>query len=206
LAVLLTIVPLQTILTKMAEKDINEQMDNGAENQADFGINADENMGGSTHLTDPLPADNEDNKLKAELAEAKDKYLRLAAEFDNFRRRSAKERIETIQTAGREVINELLDVLDDAERAEKQLETSDDMAQNKQGIQLVFNKLRNVLQARGLKRMETVGQEFNPDLHEAITEIPAASDEAKGKVVDEVVKGYYLNDKIIRHAKVVVGK
>ncbi|MBN8781587.1 MAG: nucleotide exchange factor GrpE [Sphingobacteriales bacterium SCN 48-20] len=190
----------------MAEKDINEQMDNGAENQADFGINADENMGGSTHLTDPLPADNEDNKLKAELAEAKDKYLRLAAEFDNFRRRSAKERIETIQTAGREVINELLDVLDDAERAEKQLETSDDMAQNKQGIQLVFNKLRNVLQARGLKRMETVGQEFNPDLHEAITEIPAASDEAKGKVVDEVVKGYYLNDKIIRHAKVVVGK
>jgi len=88
----------------MAEKDINEQMDNGAENQADFGINADENMGGSTHLTDPLPADNEDNKLKAELAEAKDKYLRLAAEFDNFRRRSAKERIETIQTAGREVI------------------------------------------------------------------------------------------------------
>jgi molecular chaperone GrpE len=191
---------------KMAEKDINEQMDNSAENQADFGINADENMGGSTHLTDPLPADNEDDKLKAELADAKDKYLRLAAEFDNFRRRSAKERVELIQTAGREVIKELLEVLDDAERAEKQLDTSDDMAQNKQGITLVFNKLRNVLQARGLKPMETIGQEFNPDLHEAITEIPAASDEAKGKVVDEVMKGYYLSDKIIRHAKVVVGK
>lgn len=191
---------------KMAEKDINEQTDNSVENQADFGINTDENMSGTTHLTDPLPADNEGDKLKAELAESKDKYLRLAAEFDNFRRRSAKERIELIQTAGREVIKELLEVLDDVERAEKQLETSDDMAQNKQGIHLVFGKLRNVLQARGLKPMEAIGQEFNPDLHEAITEIPAASEEAKGKVADEVVKGYYLNDKIIRHAKVVVGK
>jgi molecular chaperone GrpE len=100
----------------------------------------------------------------------------------------------------------LLDVLDDSERAQKQLETGNDTASDKEGILLVFNKLRGVLQAKGLKPMITIGEEFNPDLHEAITEIPAPSPELKGKVLDEVMKGYYLNDKIIRHAKVVVGK
>ena len=111
-----------------------------------------------------------------------------------------------IQTAGRDVISELLDVLDDCDRAQKQIETSEDIASIKEGVLLVFNKLRNTLQARGVKAMETINQEFNPDLHEAITEIPAPNETLKGKVVDEVVKGYYLNDKIIRHAKVVVGK
>jgi len=122
------------------------------------------------------------------------------------KRRSAKERVELIQTAGKEVIADMLQVLDDCDRAQKQLKTSDDIEQVKEGVTLVFNKLRAVLQARGLKAMETIGQDFNPDLHEAITEIPAPSDALKGKVVDEVEKGYYLSDKIIRHAKVVVGK
>ena len=108
--------------------------------------------------------------------------------------------------AGRDVIGSLLDVLDDCDRAQKQLETSDDIAAIREGVLLVFNKLRNSLHSKGVKAMETVGQEFNPDLHEAITEIPAPTDDLKGKVMDEVVKGYYLNDKIIRHAKVVVGK
>ncbi|MEO8403210.1 MAG: nucleotide exchange factor GrpE, partial [Chitinophagaceae bacterium] len=100
----------------------------------------------------------------------------------------------------------LLDVLDDSERAQKQLETTDDLHQIREGVKLVFNKLKNTMQSKGLKPMETIGKDFDPDLHEAITEIPAPTEELKGKVVDEVVKGYYLNDKIIRHAKVVVGK
>ena len=114
--------------------------------------------------------------------------------------------MELIQTAGREVITDMLDVLDDCDRAQKQMENSEDVGEIKQGVMLVFNKLRNSLTARGLKPMETIGKEFDPDLHEAITEIPAPGKEMKGKIVDEVMKGYYLNDKIIRHAKVVVGK
>ncbi|HTL07573.1 MAG TPA: nucleotide exchange factor GrpE, partial [Chitinophagaceae bacterium] len=142
----------------------------------------------------------------AEAAEWKDKYLRLVAEFDNFRKRNARERLDLMQTAGKDVIVSLLDVLDDCERAQKQVETSNDAAAIKEGVLLVFNKLRNVLQARGLKAMNSTGQEFNADLHEAITEVPAPSKDAVGKVLDEVQKGYYLNDKIIRFAKVVVGK
>jgi molecular chaperone GrpE len=145
-------------------------------------------------------------KLKAELEETKDKYIRKVAEFDNFKRRSAKERIDMIQLAGRDVITGLLDVLDDCDRAQKQLESSDDINAIKEGVMLVFNKLRSTMTAKGVKPMETLHQDFNPDLHEAITEIPAPSPELVGKVVDELVKGYYLNDKIIRHAKVVVGK
>lgn len=145
-------------------------------------------------------------KLQQQIDELKDKYLRQVADFDNLRKRAAKERLETIQTAGREVIAELLPVLDDSERAAKQLETAQDVAALKEGLNLVFNKLRTTLQSKGLKPMESVGQDFNPEFHEAITEIPAPTEEQKGKVVAEVEKGYYLNDKIIRFAKVVVGK
>jgi molecular chaperone GrpE len=148
----------------------------------------------------------EAEKFQAEAAEWKDKYLRLVAEFDNFRKRNAKERLELAQTAGKDVIASLLDVLDDCDRAQKQVETSQDATAIKEGVLLVFNKLRNVLQSKGLKPMVSVGQEFNPDLHEAITEIPAPSKEAVGKVIDQVQPGYYINDKIIRFAKVVVGK
>ncbi|MBL7708567.1 MAG: nucleotide exchange factor GrpE [Chitinophagaceae bacterium] len=185
----------------MAEKDMMEQENNG-----NVDINTDESVSGSTHLNEPVAEESALEKLKAELEDARDKFIRKVAEFDNFKRRSAKERIELIQTAGKEVITDLLNVLDDCDRAQKQLETSTDAAAIKEGVMLVFNKLRNTLQSKGVKAMETIQQEFNPDLHEAITEIPAPTDNLKGKVVDEVVKGYYLNDKIIRHAKVVVGK
>ncbi|MEI9942764.1 MAG: nucleotide exchange factor GrpE [Chitinophagaceae bacterium] len=190
----------------MAEKDVQEQVNEMPDNQAGFGINSDENLSGSSHLNEPVGEDSELEKLKAELEEAKDKLLRKAAEFDNFKRRNAKERLELMQTAGREVITEMLDVLDDCDRAQKQLDASTDVAAVKEGVMLVFNKLRNTLQSKGLKAMETKSKEFNPDLHEAITEIPAPTDELKGKVMDEITKGYYLNDKLIRHAKVVVGK
>ncbi len=153
-----------------------------------------------------LPENDGVEKLKQEVEECKDKYIRLVAEFENYKRRSAKERIEFIQTAGREVIASLLDVLDDCDRAEKQINTSKDIQQIKEGVQIVFNKLRNILQAKGLKPMESINNDFDVEKHEAITEIEIPDKSKKGKVVDEVVKGYYLNDKLIRFAKVIVGK
>jgi len=163
-------------------------------------------------VTNNLPPEavlNEEDEitiLTKALNEQKDKYVRLFAEFDNFKRRSAKERMELIQTAGKEVIAALLEVLDDCDRAEKQMNTSNDIEQIKEGVQLVFNKLRNTLQARGLKPMESIDTDFDVEKHEAITEIPVEDKNKKEKVVDEIVKGYYLNDKLIRFAKVVVGK
>lgn len=173
---------------------------------AGTGINTNQSDVDNPLVNESTVNNSELEKLQSELDEVKDKYLRKVAEFENFKRRNAKERIELIQTAGKEVITELLDVLDDCDRAQKQLEKSNGPKEANEGVMLVFNKLRNILQARGLKAMETLNKEFNPDLHEAITEIPAPSEDLKNKVVDEVIKGYYLNDKIIRHAKVVVGK
>lgn len=171
----------------------------------DFNINADENVDGNQHLNEPVAEESETQALKEQIAQLNDKYLRQAAEFDNFRRRTAKERVELIQTASKDLIKDLLDVLDDSNRAQEQLEKTDDLVQIKEGVNLVFNKFRNTLTAKGLKPMDAVGTEFNPDLHDAITEIDAGED-MKGKVVAEVQKGYYLQDKIIRHAKVVVGR
>jgi molecular chaperone GrpE len=148
----------------------------------------------------------ETDLLRKELEEQKEKFIRLYADFDNSKRRNAKERVELIQTAGREVLQSMLEVMDDCDRAEKQMQKSDDLTQIKQGIQLVFAKLRNTMHAKGVKEMKTIGEEFNPDFHEAITEIPVPDENMKGKVVDEVEKGYTLSDKIIRFAKVVVGK
>ena len=182
------------------EKGQNDPLENGP---AD--INTDENVAGDQHLNEPVAEAPEIEKLKEELAAANDRYLRQAAEFDNFRRRTAKERIELIQTASKDVITELLDVLDDSERAQQQLATTEDISQIRQGVQLVFAKLHKTLSAKGLKPIEAVNQDFNVDLHEAVTEIEAG-EKMKGKVVAEVQKGYYLNDKIIRFAKVVVGK
>jgi molecular chaperone GrpE len=149
----------------------------------------------------------ETDKLRAELDEVKDKYVRLVAEFENFRKRTAKERIEMVQTAGKDVIQALLPVLDDNERAMKTIETATDVAAVKEGMSLVMTKLSNILTHKGLKQMEnTVGSEFNAELHEAITEIPAPTEDMQGKVIDVLEPGYYLNDKLIRYAKVVVGK
>jgi len=170
----------------------------------EININSDADIPGNTHLSNE-GAEDAMEKLQSELEEQKDKYLRLFADFDNFKRRNAKERLELIQTAGKDVIISMLEVLDDCDRAEKQLQESDDMAANKEGVLLVFNKLRNSLQGRGLKAMESLHTDFNVEKHEAITEINT-SDELKGKVADEIEKGYYLNDKLIRFAKVVVGK
>jgi molecular chaperone GrpE len=182
-------------------KNINDQSLNDMDD-----LNTDENIAGATHLGDIDSREEEIERLRSEVQEQKDKYLRLFAEFDNFRKRSARENLELRQTAGKEVVVSLLDTLDDCDRAEKQLQTTDNINQIREGVQLVFSKLRSTLQARGLKAMQSIGAEFDVEKHEAITEIPVPDPALKGKVIDEVQKGYLLNDKIIRFAKVVIGK
>lgn len=145
-------------------------------------------------------------QLTKELEEQKEKYLRLFAEFDNFKRRTAKERIDTIKTAGQEVIKDLLSIIDDFERAEKSIEKAKEVEALKDGFLLIKEKLIKSLQSKGLTKMEITDGEFNADFHEAITEIPAPTEEMKGKIIDVVEPGYLLHDKIIRYAKVVVGK
>ena len=187
-------------------KEAQEQAKMQQPEETGIGINADENLSGTTHLNEPVTNEPELETLRHELGEMKDKFIRKVAEFENFKKRSSKERMDLIQTAGKEVIVDLLEVLDDCERAEKQMSVSGEDNQTKEGLMLVFNKLKSILAAKGLRAMETINQDFDPDIHEAITEIPAPAEKLKGKVIDEIQKGYYLNDKIIRYAKVVVGK
>ncbi|MEO6728664.1 MAG: nucleotide exchange factor GrpE [Candidatus Dojkabacteria bacterium] len=149
--------------------------------------------------------ESETDKLKAEVALLNDKYVRLYAEFDNYKRRTTLERRELLQTAGKDVIVSMLGVLDDFERASKAMENATEVKPVKEGIELVHQKLKSLLVQKGLTPMESKGKPFDPDIHEAITNIPAPSADLKGKVVDEVEKGYLLNDKVIRFAKVVVG-
>jgi molecular chaperone GrpE len=163
-----------------------------------------ENMTDEMPATEGVEEETPEQLLKQEVALANDKYLRLYAEFDNFRRRTTKERAELLQTAGKDVIVSLLPVLDDFDRAIRSMENTTDVNSVKEGVLLIQQKLKNTLGQKGLKEMQSIGTDFDPELHEAITNIPAG-DEQKGKVIDEVEKGYYLNDKVARHAKVVVG-
>jgi len=146
----------------------------------------------------------ENEELKIEILEKEDKFLRLYSEFDNYRKRTSKERIDLLKNASKEIITEILSVIDDFERALENISTEDDSV--KEGIELIFNKLKGILSNKGLKNMDSMGQNFDPDIHEAVTQIPAPTEDMKGKVVDVIEKGYYLNDKVIRFAKVVVGK
>jgi molecular chaperone GrpE len=174
--------------------------------EEEININSDADIPGNTHLSNPdSDTETEMERSETELQEQKDKYLRLLAEFDNYKRRTSKERIELIQTAGKEMAIALLDVADDMDRAEKQLASDNDIIHVKEGVQIVFNKLRSVLQQKGIVAMNSVDADFDVEKHEAVTEIEAGKNKA-GKVVDEVQKGYYMNDKLIRFAKVVVGK
>jgi molecular chaperone GrpE len=146
-----------------------------------------------------------EDKFKEELSQANDKYLRLYAEFDNFRRRTIKEREEARKTEGKELIVALLPVLDDFERALRATENATEVAPVREGVILIQNKLKNILTQKGLKEMQSIGAEFNADIHEAITSIPAPTDDLKGKVIDEMEKGYELNERVVRFAKVIVG-
>lgn len=164
----------------------------------------------SSEPTEEVTPDNAEDqvidteRLSAELQESRDKYLRLYSEFENFRRRTAKERIELIGSAAKDLVEVLVPVLDDFERALKSFESEADKAA-REGIELIYNKFKKVLESKGLKKMEvTKGDAFNDDFHEAITQIPAEKD-LEGKIVDVVENGYFLNDKVVRFAKVVTG-
>lgn len=182
----------------------------------DFSIDENENPLQEAEETVPLnegeeteneeTGNEETDKLKQELAEQKEKYIRLFAEFDNYKRRTSKEAIELRQTAGKEVIVSLLDILDDMDRAEQQLQESDMDETLKKGVLLVFDKFRKSLQSKGLKAINTLDTDFDVEKDEAVSEIEVDDKKKKGKVVAELQKGYYLNDKLIRFAKVVVGK
>jgi len=145
-------------------------------------------------------------ELQIQLSESKDKHLRLFAEFDNFKKRNIKERLEIIKSASQDTLSSLLPVLDDFDRAKKAADDDTSTEQFSDGVTMVYNKIYTVLGAKGLKKMETTGEEFDPELHEAITKIPAPTEDLKGKVVDTIESGFVLNEKIIRHAKVVVGE
>lgn len=145
------------------------------------------------------------DKLEADLSESKDKYLRLYSEFDNYRRRTAREKLDLMQTAGERIVVSLLPVIDDFNRAEESLSSNDAKA-IAEGVKLISDKFAKTLETEGLKLMETKeGSDFDPDFHEAVTQIPAPSKKLKGKIVDTIERGYFLGEKVIRHAKVVLG-
>jgi len=158
---------------------------------------------GTSNAEKPVQEKEQDpvTRLKDELAESRDKFLRLYAEFENYRRRTAKERLELIQNANENLMKALLPVTDDFDRAEKALKEA--APKESEGITLVVNKFRKILEQNGLKIMDTSSGNFDPDFHEAITQVPVP--DKTGKIIDVVEKGYLLNDKVIRHAKVVVG-
>ncbi|RLD89573.1 MAG: nucleotide exchange factor GrpE [Bacteroidetes bacterium] len=147
----------------------------------------------------------EKEELQQKYNELNDRFLRLYSEFDNFRKRTAKERLELIKSASQDLIVDLLPVLDDFERGVKAFEDHHADPELIKGVELIYTKFYNILKQRGLKPMESMGKEFNTDWHEALTNIPAPSEDMKGKVVDVIQTGYLLNDKVIRYAKVVVG-
>ncbi len=189
---------IKDIMTKKHQDPENPELEETLEDAMEESAATAEKEGGKPEF--------ELEEKKQELGELKDKYLRLQAEFDNFRKRTMKEKLEFMVTAAQETMSALLPVLDDFDRAKKNAEDENSTEPFSEGVMLVYDKLYKNLEQKGLKAMESTGEDFDPELHEAITEIPAPNDEMKGKVMDTVEKGYFLKDKIIRHAKVVVGK
>jgi molecular chaperone GrpE len=187
----------QTI--EMNNEELNE-VKNNTEEKSENDETADISSNETSEVETPKTEDFE-NKYK----DANDKYIRLYSEFDNFRRRTAKEKLDLMATANASTIKSILPVVDDMERALQAIAANENAATLKEGIELIYNKLKNTLTQQGLTEMEVLHQVFNADIHEALTQIPAPSDDLKGKIVDVIEKGYYLNDKVIRFAKVVVG-
>lgn len=145
-------------------------------------------------------------KAESEILELKDKHIRLQAEFDNYRKRTLKERMELLKTAGESLLVNILPVIDDFDRAMQTLNKFEEENHVRDGVKLIYNKFQEFLKQNGVKEIEAKDQVFNTDLHEAITTFPAPSEELKGKIIDVVQKGYYLNEKVIRHSKVVIGE
>lgn len=183
-------------------KNENKDMENPQENVTEEETQKTEPNG---HTDEEVLSDIE--KKDEEIEALNDKYLRLYSEFDNFRRRTQKEKLELYKTAGEDIFKSLLPVMDDFERAKKSMEENKDYNSLKEGVDLIYNKLLGVFKVNGLETMESpVGKAFDSEIHEAVTQIPAPSKKMKGKVVDEIEKGYILKEKVIRYAKVVVGQ
>ena len=189
------------------EKTIKEEEEIKVEGRSEEKAASEEQpKGQETPKHEEKEEESELQKIQQELAEQKDKFLRLSAEFDNYRKRTMKEKAELILNGGEKSITSILPVVDDLERALKNMETATDVEAVKEGVQLIYNKFMNVLGQNGVKVIETKDQLLNTDFHEAIAVIPAPTEEQKGKILDCVQTGYTLNDKVIRHAKVVVGE
>ena len=187
------------------EKDIKAEINNPEETLTeDLDQEISEDSAAETAAEPSLKEDMK--KLKQEHSELKDKYLRLFAEFDNFKKRTFKEKLEMMKTASSDAIQALLPVLDDFDRAKKNAEDDNSAETFSEGVNLVYQKLYSALKGKGLQPMDSNGEAFDPELHEAVTEIPVPDEAMKGKIVDTIERGYFLNDKLIRHAKVVVGK
>ncbi len=186
---------------------VNETVENNVDQQE--GLNIEDPVAESEQPKKKASKKTQSSKereLQDKVNELNDKYLRLYSEFDNYRRRTIKERIELSKTASEEVIVELLPILDDFERAMKSTEETAECDAVKEGVNLIYNKFKGTLDKKGLKAIEAIGKEFDTDFHEAITYIKAPSKKMKGKIVDEIEKGYMLQDKVIRYTKVVIGQ
>lgn len=185
----------EKVTDEMADSNSNEEHDEKNEDNA-----AVEEKAAQEEEKDPLEAAQE------EIADLKDKYLRQVAEFDNYRKRTLKERTELILNGGEKVITTLLPVLDDMERAIENGAKTEDVAVLREGIELIYHKLIKILEGHGVTKIETENADFDTDVHEAIAMVPGMGDDKKGKVIDCLTPGYKLNDKVIRHAKVAVGQ
>lgn len=181
----------------------NEQMNQSEENIIENTTNEGAVEDNSTDQKQDVASQSVD--MEAKVAELNDKYLRLYSEFDNYRKRTIKEKSDIIRSAGEDVFKAIIPTIDDFERAIKANESVDDINAIKEGITLIYNKLKHSCVSKGLEPMDSIGKAFDADIMEAITHIPAPSEDMKGKVIDEVEKGYKLGDKVIRFAKVVVG-
>lgn len=190
------------------ENGINSEKTSETENMSEVDPNAaiDAEAEAAEQDTETQAAQSKENELQAQVKDLQDKYIRMMAEFDNFRKRSLKERMELMKSAGEDILVNVLPIMDDFERGLQVMETSTDVEAVKLGVQLIYNKFKDFLQQRGVKEIDAVKADFNVDLHEAITKIPAPDESLKGKVVDVVQKGYVLNDKVIRYSKVVIGE
>jgi len=205
-------------MPKNTESNIDQETNNVENSAYDSDITSNEE---TTSSANSIPMDNAGEEIKVEatevpqedpldlakkeIAELKDKYLRLYADFENFRRRTSKEKLELLSTASSDMVKLILPVVDDFERAKVSFDSSTDTEALKEGVDLIYTKLYKTLESKGLKPMQSKGETFDVEIHESIAQFPAPSEDLKGKVIDEIEKGYYLNDKVIRYAKVIVG-
>ncbi|MEJ5317923.1 MAG: nucleotide exchange factor GrpE [Tenuifilum sp.] len=189
---------------EIEQEQVNQQTVSTDSNVTDSKAQADE--GKEQAAQAEQSKDDKVAELTAQLEEMKDKYLRLTAEFDNYRKRTLKEKADLLKYSSEEVLKDLLPVIDDFDRALKAIETANDINAVRDGIALIVNKFNDFLKAKGVKEIEAIGKDLDTDLHEAITKIPVQEEAQKGKIVDVIQKGYMLHDKVMRFSKVVVGE